>query len=499
MTTLDPWSHVLEALTPPTPDPYLDDPAGWVRDHIGDHLWSKQIEILNAVRDHRKVAVKACHGPGKSFTGGRLVGWWIDVHPANEAFVVTSAPTDPQVKAILWREITRAHKKGDLPGRVTLDAQWKIDDELVAFGRKPADHDANGFQGIHSRFPLVVLDEACGIPEALWTGADALLTNDDARILAIGNPDDPSSEFAQRCKGSPDDGSSGFSDEGWWVITISAFDTPNFTDEPVPDELRPYLTGRTWVEERRTKWGEGSPLWLSKVLGRFPEDASDGVVPWSWLKRCQDPETVDRLGDLEVPVELGVDVGGSELGDETVIMARRGPVIRHDPWRVRSSDSEVIVDTIIEAIRETKATSVKVDSIGVGFGVVGSLRRRVATEVRWEVEVHGVNVATAASQPDKYVNLRGEIWWEIGREYSRLGTWNLTYVEDETLQELSTPKYREVNGKIQVESKEDIRKRLGRSPDNADALLLAAYVPPAAPVVTSSKAKDRRHRGRGGR
>ncbi len=112
------------------------------------------------------------------------------------------------------------------------------------------------------------------MPVAIWTGADALLTNDDARILAIGNPDDPTSEFAKVCKGSPDDGSSGMSDLGWWVITISAFETPNFTDEPVPDELRPYLTGRTWVEERRTKWGETSPLWISKPVSLYPPSSA---------------------------------------------------------------------------------------------------------------------------------------------------------------------------------------------------------------------------------
>jgi hypothetical protein len=247
----DPWAFCADQIDPP-PNPHVDDPAGWVKVRLGEHLWSGQIEIAQAVPMYRKVAVKACHGPGKSYIAGRIVGWWIDVHTLGEAFAVTTAPTDAQVKAILWREISRAHKRGGLLGRVTLDAQWKTGTgELVAYGRKPADHDESGFQGIHDFFVLVVIDEAGGVPKTLWTATDTLVTNEDARILAIGNPDDPNSEFARICEGAPEDGTSGMSKEGWWVITISLFDTPNFTGEWVPDRLRKVLPSRVWLEESR--------------------------------------------------------------------------------------------------------------------------------------------------------------------------------------------------------------------------------------------------------
>lgn len=478
----------------PPENPYLHDPAGWVRATTGEHLWSKQVEILQALHDHRRVAVKAAHGPGKSFSAARAVAWWLDVHPPLEAFAATTAPTDPQVKAILWREITRAHRKGRLKGRVTLDAQWKIGDELVAYGRKPADHDEHGFQGIHARFVLVVLDEACGIPTPLWTATDTLVTNEDSRILAIGNPDDPTSEFAKICQGAPDDGTSGRSRDGWWVITISVFDTPNFTDEQVPSELRHYLPSATWVEERRRKWGEGSPLWVSKVEGRFPEDAQDGVVPWSWVKRCQGEQATRRIGELRVPVRLGVDVGAG--GDETVIRAIAGGRVMggtgEGVWRLNTSDSERIVDEVILAIRTVDATSVKVDVIGVGFGVVGSLRRRVVKEIPWPVAVHAVNVAEAADDPTRFVNLRAEIWWNVGREWCQDGAWDLSEVDDDTLDELTAPKYLEKNGRVQVESKDEIRKRIDRSTDNADALLLAAFDPSVRETVYEESYEDHR-------
>jgi hypothetical protein len=491
----DPWAWVADRFDPPI-NPWLHDPAGWVKAKLDEHLWSKQVEIAAALQVHRHVAVMSCHGSGKSYGASRIVGHWIDVHPHGDAFAATTAPTDPQVKAILWREIQRAHRKGNLPGRVTLDAQWKIGDELVAYGRKPADHDEHGFQGIHALRVLAVVDEACGVPATLWTAIDTLVTNDDSRVLAIGNPDDPTADFARICEGAPDDGTSGLSRLGWWVIRISVFDTPNFTGEWVPDELRKLLPSRTWVEERRLQWGEGSPLWTSKVLGQFPDDARDGVIPWSWLKRCQGEAATAKIGPLRVPVRLGVDVGASEGGDETVIVCRRGGRIDPDFRRLRTGDSEEIVDGIIDAIRETEATDVMVDSIGVGFGVAGSLRRRVQTEVAWPVGVTGVNVGEAAEEPTRFVNRRAEIWWTVGREWSQSGAWDLTDVDDATLNELATPRYREVNGRTQIESKDDIRKRLGRSPDNADAVLLSCVDPEPARAVTQSTWTDSRLRGR---
>jgi hypothetical protein len=120
--------------------------------------------------------------------------------PPGEAFVVTTAPTFPQVKFILWKEIARAHKKGRLPGR-TNQVEWWIEGEIVAYGRKPDDLDMAAFQGIHARRVLVVVDEACGVAPAIWNGgAETLITNDESHILAIGNPDDPATYFAQICK-----------------------------------------------------------------------------------------------------------------------------------------------------------------------------------------------------------------------------------------------------------------------------------------------------------
>jgi hypothetical protein len=189
VTALDPWAIAADVIDP-APNPHVHEPVTWVTDRTREWTWSKPSPPAT--------------GPAKASPPAASSPHFIDAHPEYEAFVVTSAPTDPQVKAILWREIHQGPQEGRTARPVTQDAHWKIGDELVAFGRKPADvagdaedETVTAFQGIHARFVLVVFDEASGIPKQLWTAGNSLLTNDDARFLAIGNPDDPSSEFAR--------------------------------------------------------------------------------------------------------------------------------------------------------------------------------------------------------------------------------------------------------------------------------------------------------------
>lgn len=450
---------------------YLADPARWVDDKLGEYLWSRQVDIASSVRDQRLTAVQSCHGTGKSFVASRLTAWWLDTHPPGEAFVVTTAPTGDQVKAILWAEINKAFAKAEargtpFPGRIN-ETDWKFDKFLVAFGRKPSDYNPHAFQGIHAKYVLVILDEACGIPKQFWTAALAIATGAHCRILAIGNPDDPGSHFAQVCTSGR-----------WNTIKIAAQDTPNFTGEAVPADLADMLVSRAYVQDMADEFGTESPTYLSKVDGEFPSDADDGVVRLSKLMACtrepNQPYPPARL----VPVELGVDLGAG--GDETCIRERRGLVAGRE-WRNREKDSEKVVDQIVQAIRATGATRVKVDSIGIGWGIVGSLRTRRKQGLHG-AEVVGVNVSEASTQPEKYARLRSQIWWEVGRQLSEDGGWDLSQLDttdrDRLVSQLTAPKYSlDATGRIVVEKKEETKKRLGRSPDNADALLLAFYTP----------------------
>ncbi len=460
---------------------WLKDPSAWVERRLKQKLWSKQREILQSVRDHRKTAVVACHGPGKSFTAAQAVAWWIGNHPIGRAAVVTTAPTDRQVRIVLWKEIRRAHSRGRLSGR-TNQKQWLSpipggDEEIIAFGMKPSDYDPAAFQGIHGRWVLVVLDEACGIPgktqdqpQSLWDAADSLLSNDDCRELAIGNPDDPNTRFAEICAPGSD----------WNVIHISAFDTPNFTGEPIPEYIAQELVGRTWVEEKRKAWAprwrwtedgtrcvppegekieDAHPLWVSKVLGQFPVNLSaSGLIPVTWIQAA-----MERGLPPKGPSELGVDVGAG--GDSSCVAHRLGPVVRvihedHNP------DTMETTGNVVHLRRKTRATSVKVDKIGIGAGVTDRGREQGEPFI-------GINVGEAAADTENFANWRAELWWAI-RERFEAGEVDLDPDDKETAAELCTLRYKRTSrGQIIIESKDEAKRRGVPSPNRAEAVMLA--------------------------
>lgn len=471
------WRNAADRIEPPT-RALAKDPVRWAAER-GLHLWSKQCEIVESVRDNSQTAVHSCHEVGKSFVAACTACWWIDVHPPGEAFVVTTAPTDKQVRAVLWREINRLHTKLGLAGRTNL-TEWYIGKEMVAFGRKPADHDPSAFQGVHARFMLVILDEAGGIPKELWDAASTLGANVHARVLAIGNPDDPVGEFADNCKPS----------SGWEVLQIGYEDTPNFTGEPIPADLAEMLISREWVAGRELKWGRNSALFMSKCLGKFPTGSSPWiVVPLPYAEKCR---WLEFLLDGLAPVEAGIDVGAGS--DRTVMWSRQGTRLL-DQFVFVDSDPMKSVGALVQKINEWGVKRVKIDPIGVGWALSGRLRElsRVQNpqnpEACHDAEIIGVNFAESptAGKEGLYLNKRAEVWWEVGRERSRLGTWCLDGIDDDTLQELTTPKYEilDSKGKIKIQPKEEVRKELGRSPDSADALLLAFYDATSVAVITA--------------
>lgn len=463
------WQALLDRVRP---TPHAGDPAGWVRDRLGEHLWSKQADIAASVVANRRTAVKSCNDSGKSFIASRLATWWIDVHPPGEAFVVSTAPTHRQVHVILWEEIRRAVKRAasrgrPLPGRILQNDLWKLDDAtIVGWGRKPADTDEHGFQGIHRRYVLVILDEACGIPAQLWTAVEAITTTADCRILAIGNPDDPATEFAEVCRPG----------SGWNTITISAYDTPNLSGEDIPDEIRPVLLSQEWVSDKEARW-RGMPRFTSRVLGEFPDIGVDTLITPAMIRAAQ-----ERQLEPGLPQILGVDVArfGS---DRTVIALRQGPMVRIVGEYGKLATTET-TGHVIAAKRDTLVGEIRVDGVGVGGGVVDQL-------IEAGHDVVDMQAGAAANDSEHFLNARAEWYWAL-RQRFEAGDMDLDPVDDELAAELGALKYKyTARGQVQIESKDEIRKRGLPSPDRADAVMLtAAGSPPPADLFIDEEADE---------
>ena len=451
---------------------YRRDPVRWAREVAHVELWSKQREIMESVRDNKYTIVKSCHQVGKSFTAALAVCWWLATHPPGSAFVVTTAPTFAQVRSILWREIGSLHAMAELPGKCN-QTEWSMNGQLVAFGRKPSDHNQHGMSGLHAEYMLAVIDEGCGVNKMMYDAISTLVTDANGKQLAIGNPDTTDGEFFQLFKPS----------SRWNKISISAFDSPNFTGEKVPDKVRKSLITRDWQEDRAEHWGEDSALYQSKVLGEFPEIGDPWqVIPLGWANQCRYIEAPSG----QRPIEAGVDVGAGN--DRTVVTIREGmkmvavySFVNPDPVKTAGQ--------ITAKLREHGVQVAKVDSIGVGWGIYGALRSSSSVHNPQDdkpghfAEIVPINVGMSPTSESEALmfNRRAEMWW-LGRELSRLSQWDFSALtaaqQDQLIHELTMPKYEIVDakGKVKIEAKEKIIERLKASPDIAESALLC-YVP----------------------
>lgn len=439
------------------------DPVQWTRKKTGVGLWTKQQDICRSVQNNQYTAVKSGHGVGKSFTTSNLASWWVDTHPVDDTMVISTAPSSRQVGAIMWEEIRKIHRKANLAGEVQRANRWIIDNTEVGFGRKPQDYDKHAFQGLHRENLLIIIDEACGVDEWLWIAAISMATGENNRIIAIGNPDDPASYFAKVCKPN----------SGWNVIQISVFDSPNFTGEEVSEEARKRLTRPSWVTFMEKEIGRDTAIWTSKVLGEFPEINEMSTIPLGWIHRAQErwQEWEDAGSPKSGRYILGVDVARYG-GDKTAFAHRWGDVIASvDVYP--GGDTEKTADRVLE---NRFATAV-VDTNGVGAGVYDKLRRHRMSALPFN-SGNRTSLRDSSGQIEFY-NIRAAATWRLREALDPSKNPTLCLPPDELLAaDLSAPQWTtsKSGGKLVVEDKKEVRKRIGRSPDRGDAVILANWL-----------------------
>ena len=478
-------------------------PVAFAREVLGVELWHKQVEVLTALTEGRRVVVKSGNGLGKGFCAAVAVLWF--VHSRPDAIVLTTAPTFRQVRHILWRQIRRLHgPAAETLGGKMLDTRWELPDGRYAMGLS-ADG-ADQFQGFHSPNVFIVVDEAEGVGDEIYEAIESVMTSAEPLLLLIGNPTTMTGAFRRA-----------FFEERriYRTITISALDSPNVQAGRV---VIPGLTTPRWVEERREIWGEDNPVYRARVLGEFPDQGDNTLLNLSDIeaavKRPHSLAAVERPhpnplpggeGTLEPPLMAGektaklplppgegwgegvppsiaappLATGGNEsviLGvdvarfgaDRSVILRRRGDRVE-DIRVLRQMDTMQLAGWVAAAIRECSPAQVYVDEIGVGAGVVDRLRE-LGHPVR------GVNVAHKARQDGLYLNLRAEGYWTLRQRFMS-GSISIP-ADNQLVGELAALRYGyDSQGRLRMESKDEMRKRGLPSPDKADALMLAFLAP----------------------
>jgi len=426
---------------------YYNNPLLWIKEVLQVQLWSKQRQVVESVFQNRRTTVRACHSSGKTLDAACIALAFMYLRPP--AKIVTTGPSWYQVRFLLWSEInhlfkTRLQPLG-FPGEI-FHTMLRLAEHWFAVGISPKE-DVN-FQGFHQKNVLVIFDEAPGVREEIAESADSLLASGNAHLLKIGNPTKSSGHFYND-----------FRDPSVQTFHISAFDTPNYTGEDVPDTIRGQLITEEWVNDKRIRWGEDSPLYISRVLADFPPDIEERQL--ISLALCE--EAVNR--DIE-PIgekEMGLDIARFG-GDLTCYAIRQGNVILRLLFDSKRDTMEV-AGRAKRLYEDEGIVKIKADVIGVGSGVVDRLSEQ-------GINVIGVNSAESAIEPDRYFNKRTEMWFNA-LEWLKVGK---IPNDDLLIRDLTAVRYEYTSkGQYKLEPKDQTKKRLGYSPDRGDAFVLAIH------------------------
>lgn len=432
---------------------------GFIRECLGGtpREWQEAV-AADLSAGQKLISIRSARGRGKTAGVAQTVLWWILTRFPQKT--VVTAPAASTIIDGLWPEIQLWANK--LPA--FLRAQLEITSDRIVLVGAPAesfvtaktarDDRPESLQGIHAEHVLLIVDEASGVSEKAMEALTGSLAGDDRRMILIANPT-RTQGFFYYTQCDPESG------KRWSRYQVSALPVANpdpgvkFFHCPVPGD-------EEFIGGMRAKYGEDSSAFRIHVLGEFPKGDDDTVIPYHLVA---DAIARDVEGSKTAPLVWGLDV--ARFGDDSsALVKRRGNAVTEPPKRWRNLDLMQLCgrvkaeyDTTIE-----KPLEIFVDSIGLGAGVVDRLREL-------KLPVRGINVSESPAFGDTYQNLRVELWFKA-KAWLEKRDCKLPDSED-LVAELVAPRYfYSGSGKLQLESKTDIKKRGLPSPDVADAFVL---------------------------
>lgn len=460
---------------------YADNPAQFVLDCIqfrdGEKIDAYQLDILNAVRDEPRVSVRSPHGAGKSATLAWAILWFALTRDGmgGDWKIPTTASTWRQLTKFLWPEVHKwayrldwdriGRKRFNSDELLTLSIRLKNGEAFAAASSTP-----EFIEGAHANHVLYVFDESKKIPDGIWDSAEGAFSTGDARWLAFSTPGEQKGRFWQIQSKAP-----GYED---WLarhVTLEEFLSTGRVNED-------------WVKDRKRQWGEDSVIYQNRVLGNFAADDTMGVIPLSWVEDAVNKwyEWQDD-GGHGVVTSIGVDVAGGKSGADKNTIAvcydgcRIGQIIHFMPKDPDKATAELT--NFLSPLLDRFPTAIPViDSIGVGAGVAHRIREMGYSAISF-VSNAKVDVRDQTGLLEFY-NWRSAAWWLMREMLDPSNGFGVCLPPDDgqtpLMSDLTIPHYqRRVGGKIWVENKEVLRRvdRLGRSPDDADAVIYAICGP----------------------
>jgi hypothetical protein len=402
--------------------------------------------------------------------------WFATTRDGDDWKAPTTASRWLQLQRFLWPEIHKWARKlrWDVLGREPFDEVSELQKLSLslrsgeAFAAAPAD--PSNIEGGHADRVCILYDEAKSLEDELFEATEGAFaaagadTGKEAYGLVLSTPGESQGPFYEQHRRSPK----------WKQYAVM-----HITLDQV---LRAGRVSREWVTQRAEIWGEDSPIYKRRVLGEFAQETGSSVIPLEWVEkavaRWEDLAVQDTHGHWSIPAEVlppftsvGWDVAGEEGVDQSVLALRHQHVvaeIRRTPHGPDLMEATGEVTGILNA----RGGYAVVDSIGVGAGPVSRLRELGKRVV-------GFNAAEKSDSWDasgelQYANKRAEAWFGMrDRLQPERGDDLALPPDDQLIGDLTAPRKKTTSaGKLLVESKDEIRKRLGRSTDTGDAVVM---------------------------
>jgi hypothetical protein len=423
-------------------------------------LTDEQEKVLYDIATHDRIAVKSGHGVGKTKLAAIVALYFKYCYWPST--VLTTAPTERQVKNQLWKEIRFLwmHNQKKLNGKI-FTMYLDVDPKNFMLGFTTSKDSFNQAQGFHSPYFLIIIDEANGYPDELIASIISMLSGGIRAILfMIGNPVIPNGYFFNS-----------FSNPAFVTTTISCLNHPNVVNND--RTIIPGAVTREWVEEQRKAWGEESAFWQSRILGNFPTIAEDLVVNLAWVENA---EKINNKPVKEEEIYLGHDPG--ELGDDPYVWyigTPRRRIIAIE--RKGIQPSEAIAMTVrLQKDYNIPYKNITIDGIGAGATIYSVL----LNDYSWK----GLNrfvASSSAKDSNTYVDATAEAWFNIRRLLNPLHDKYIPFgfggPADAIKADLCTRKFKleSRTGRYMMEPKPLYRKRMKRSPNFGDAFTICYY------------------------
>lgn len=470
-----------------------------------NHEWDGDIDPLfqawKAITGPNWAAVKSGTSTGKTYILSRIVYWFLDCF--ENSLVVTSAPVEKQLKMHLWSEISVSfHKfKAIRPFseltylRLRVDNRRKDDDnnfkdswQAVGFvaGVKANEESTTKAQGFHRKDMLIITEETPGMPEPTLRAFKNTSTAGNNKILAVGNPDSVTDTLSKFAEGS-----------NVLEFRASAYDHPNVV---LGREIIPGAVTSRSIDIRREENGEESQMFKSRVRGISPMQAETSLIFHEWILSCwlYDKDYLMR-GEIDLDLKssnaVGVDVANSVNGDAGCTAFGENNILRqikefqcpnatHLAYNLLFDDLELIVKGYevyhIPKLKQynIQAHNIGIDAIGVGVATVNAFWDQRPPIRAIALQGGQLDEAIPLDEQEKpiyqFANLRSQMYFQARQDlqHRRIAI----DIKDKNLfrkvaHELVLPTYTTKGGRILVEPKENIKKRLGKSPNYADAFV----------------------------